>query len=197
MKNTTREIELRGPKGAGLVALVDVEDFDRVAAAGPWYPLEKPHGIYARRTGKAGAFNFMHNVVMGLVGIDHINHNTLDNRKCNLRPATAAQNGANQKKSRSYKGRQTSSQFKGVVLWINSCGTVRWRARIVVGGKTLSLGCFDSEIEAAQAYNEAAELYFGQFAYTNAISASHSDLRSPPGETPSTSHPCVATPGVA
>jgi hypothetical protein len=45
----------------------------------------------------------------------------------------------------------------------------KWRARITDNGKRISLGCFDSETEAAAAYNEAAKRIFGEFAFLNVI----------------------------
>jgi hypothetical protein len=43
----------------------------------------------------------------------------------------------------------------------------RWRARIRVNGKRISLGLFKDEIEAAKAYDRAARKYHGEFASLN------------------------------
>lgn len=91
--------------------------------------------------------------------IDHINGNKLDNRKCNLRVVTTHQNNMNRS-----KGVKGSSQYKGV-SYIAS--RKRWMAGIQVNNKSINLGFYKSEVNAAQAYNFAAEKYFGEFAKYN------------------------------
>lgn len=59
-----------------------------------------------------------------------------------------------------------SSKFKGV-SYITS--RKRWRAAIKAKGKSITLGMFRSEVEAAKAYNVAAIKYFGKNAYQNLI----------------------------
>jgi len=92
--------------------------------------------------------------------IDHINHNGLDNRKANLRPATRTQNIWHRKKFK----RPSRSQYKGID-WSKT--QKKWRARIRVNGKRIYLGSFDNELEAAKAYDEAAKRYHGEFASLN------------------------------
>lgn len=104
----------------------------------------------------------MHRVLMqppkGMI-VDHINSNGLDNRRCNLRLCTNRQNVQNQRILR-----EGSSKYKGV-YWDKE--NSKWRASIVVNSKRLALGRFKNEIEAAIIYDEAAEKYFGEFAYIN------------------------------
>ncbi len=107
----------------------------------------------------------LHRLILGLEDskkfVDHINHNGLDNRKENLRLVTITQNNRNSraliKKPSLYKG----------VTFREKDG--KWRARIMVNKKSIHLGYFTSEIEAAIAYNNAALLYFREYAYTNLL----------------------------
>ena len=92
--------------------------------------------------------------------VDHINHNGLDNRKANLRPATWAQNIRNRKKYFD----KSRSRYKGLV-WDRYSN--KWRARICLNRTQIQLGSFDDEIEAAKAYDRAAKKYHGEFASLN------------------------------
>lgn len=89
--------------------------------------------------------------------VDHINGDTLDNRRCNLRLCTHAENMRNKRPCR-----KKSSAYKGV-YWFRD----KWRAYITVAGKAHFLGGFDSELDAALAYDRAAVELHGQFAATN------------------------------
>lgn len=93
--------------------------------------------------------------------IDHINHNTLDNRRVNLRIATNSQNQANRLKQNG-----KSSKYKGVSLR-KRCPEKPFEAGIKVNGKTSYLGNFANEEQAARAYDNAARIHFGEFAFTN------------------------------
>ena len=92
---------------------------------------------------------------------DHINHDTLDNRKCNLRICTVAQNSFNRKLSV-----RNTSGYKGV-SWNKELK--KWYASIKFQYKSYSLGLFSNKIDATIAYNMAAKKYFGEFAYINPL----------------------------
>jgi hypothetical protein len=106
---------------------------------------------------------YMHQIILevpeGMI-IDHINHDGMDDRSVNLRPATRAQNSRNRKKF----PRKCSSKYKGVYLHKSS---LKWQARIMFEKKRRYLGYFNNEIDAAKAYDEAAKKYHGEFACLN------------------------------
>lgn len=109
---------------------------------------------------------YLHRFVLDLKkndhkNVDHINLNTLDNRKKNLRVCTAAQNARNQNGWRKRK-----HKYKGVVFFHGS-----FYARIVVDRKTHTFGPFKSELEAARAYDAAALRLHGSFARINGVSS--------------------------
>lgn len=94
---------------------------------------------------------------------DHKNGNGLDNRDSNLRHASQSQNLQNQRKNRRV-------HYKGVHRR-HDCVERPYRARIHAGGKDIYLGQFETEIEAAAAYNAAAVQHFGEFARLNDLTA--------------------------
>lgn len=77
--------------------------------------------------------------------IDHINGDSLDNRKCNLRFVTHRQNMQN-------RHDQRESKFPGVSL---NKQMNKWIAHISIDKKRKHLGLFDSELEAFKAYKNA------------------------------------------
>lgn len=93
--------------------------------------------------------------------VDHINHNGLDNRNANLRPATSAENNRNRRKSTK---RKYHSRFKGV-SWNKD--QKKWSARILFNYDNKFIGYFENETEAAKAYDEAAKFYHKDFAVLN------------------------------
>jgi hypothetical protein len=97
-----------------------------------------------------------YNVRLGGLRVDHKNGNPLDNRLENLRPATLAQNQWNKsKRSGSYKG----------VNWMPR--QRRWQASIRVNGVYMYLGLYQSEADAAKAYDLAALKWHKEFARLN------------------------------
>ncbi len=156
------------PLSKGYVAVVDEEDYERLAEL-PWYAHETRWGTYAFRSlpvseGAAKRNVSMHREVIGLPAaceggplVDHINGDTLDNRRENLRACDTTQNAANMKP---HRGRR----FKGVA-WHKA--SKRWRAYLRTGYRQVSLGYFDTQDEAARAYDRAAFREWGEFARLN------------------------------
>lgn len=150
---------------AGVYAVVDAIDCGLVS--GHAWSLD-PKGRYAvaytdlrdvsRRV-------WMHRLIMNPQPhevVDHIDGDGLNNQRSNLRVCSKAENGRNRRKQRTRAA--TASRFKGVSWDITN---MKWRARIVLGGKQRSLGSFHCEQQAAMAYDAAALEHFGRFACTN------------------------------
>lgn len=155
------------PLTKGKVALVDDEDYEQLIRH-KWHAIQPhPNGTFyaARRDGERGwRYTYMHNALVGEVGVDHRNNNGLDNQRANIRKATAQQNGMNQRlQSRKARG------FKGVIRASKASRMDhKWMAYITRDGRRQYLGYFDSPKAAAQAYDGKAVELFGEFAKTNA-----------------------------
>lgn len=136
--------------------------------------------MYHAVTGRRGRRRIYKTIMRRVLGrtirrgeyIDHIDGNPLNNRRDNLRIATARQNAAN-----SAKRQGSKSQYRGV--WPYGAGG-KWRAagsRPVPGKKRkyerVSLGVYRYEWEAALAYNTYALLEYGEFARLNVLSDEH------------------------
>lgn len=143
---------------------VDDEDYDGLAK----YNWRKTNN-YAARHGGTGVTIYMHRQIMDTpygLQTDHINHDKFDNRKSNLRVVTVTQNRWNMKRPRNTIKRKVISPYKGVSIHIDQSRKLRWRARIMVNKKEISLGYFSTPEEAHIAYCAAAERYFKEFAFT-------------------------------
>jgi len=98
--------------------------------------------------------------------VDHINHNGLDNRQANLRPATKSQNTIN----KPYKKKKGAhSKYRGVT-WQKSIN--KWQAQIRIKGIQTKIGYYNDETTAAKAYDTKAIKYHGEFAVLNFDSCS-------------------------
>ncbi len=141
---------------------IDNEEYDALSKY-KWYVAKRGYGFYAQRIIKGRAVQ-IHRVVMKAKKgeeIDHINGDTLDNRKKNLRIVNRSQNEWNRDKQKN-----NTSGFKGV-SWNKRAN--KWFASIYKNSQQIYLGLFEDKEEAAKAYNQAATKYHGKFALLNKI----------------------------
>lgn len=149
------------PATQGQYGIVDAKNYARLSKI-TWHACLDEYGAWRLTTAsfgsKVGRSLAMHDFIIvvpkGMVG-DHKNRNPLDNRESNLRPATYRENTANH----APRKRKSGAKYTGTV--INSCGTCR--AMIA----KIYLGTFNTEEEAARAYDKAAKIRYGKFAVLN------------------------------
>lgn len=139
-------------------------DEDMCASLSRWKWHVGATGLVCRigwELGKRKRF-FIHSTILppppGLF-VDHINRNSLDNRRINLRFATRQQNNWNRKKPKN-----GTSRFKGVSWYKNR---KLWVAKIKEDGNQKTLGYFKDERHAAMAYDREAVRIQGNFAVIN------------------------------
>jgi len=158
------------PLTKGYKAIIDIDDYERVSKF-KWHVTgNEKIGFYARRSilenGKQRHIflhGFITNQPKGMV-VDHINHNTLDNRKCNLRICSFRENCQN----RILIQRNNTSGFKGVCKIIRN-GDIYWMVKIRVNNKQVTLGLLRDKIEAAKLYNKKALEIYSDRAILNVI----------------------------
>ena len=150
------------PLTQGYDAIIDAADVPLVEGFN-WTANVGPRLVYAVRwvrlaDGKWRAIG-LHRTILDAPDerqVDHVNSNGLDNRRSNLRLATASQNQHNQRRRC-----DNTSGFKGV-YWHKE--RAKWRARIKLIGHHKHLGYFDTPEAAHAAYVEAANRFHGEFA---------------------------------
>jgi len=158
------------PLTRGLFALIDESDFDDIARFN-WHAIKDKGKFYAVRCevlNNKKTTEKMHRRILGLSRdecktklVDHANHNTLDNRRSNIRVCNTRQNSCNNKK---YDPEKSTSYFKGVSFCKRKNA---WYAQSSIFGKSTHIGIFDSEIEAAISYDAFVLKTQGEFAHLN------------------------------
>lgn len=153
----------------GFSSLVDDADLLLLAGHG-WCAHKTKNKVYAKANIKIdGVWRrvFMHRfITQAKIGefVDHRDGDGLNNTRQNLRLATQSRNLHNTGGHRTKK----TSQFKGV-SWSKSAK--KWHAQIMVDRKYSNLGYFDSELDAAKAYDEASQCLVGEFSKPNFMEA--------------------------
>lgn len=169
------------PKGNA--TLVDLEIFERYGHL-PWQAMgatvyySERYTVVVNPTARTQnrkhrvryRIRSLHRLVMSVPYdrmVDHMNRDRSDNRRRNLRVATGSQNAMN-----TTPMRNKSSRYKGVH---QLRGQTKWVAKVMFEGNRYHLGTFESEIEAAMAYNAFVKAYCPDFGYLNPIHGATAD----------------------
>lgn len=142
----------------GFYAKVSDMDFERVSRHKWCAARKRDQVVIAVRKNNITMHGYILNVKAGIF-INHINQDTLDNTRGNLRIVTQSQVGMGRRVKHN-----SSSKYKGVSF--SNCRDL-WYATITKDGQHFFLGRFEKEIDAALAYNNAAIELFGEFARLN------------------------------
>ena len=148
------------PLTQGKVTIIDDEDFERINQF-KWYAHKINNAFYARRNKDKKNSIILHRVIMNVTDpnqtVDHINGDTLDNRKLNLRVCDKAHNNLN----RNRINKNNKSGYRGVHF---NKRLSKWVAQINISkSKHKHLGVFNTAEEAARAYDKKAKELFGEF----------------------------------
>ena len=144
---------------------IDLEDID-IIKEHRWSLDSKG---YVRTRGKMSIS--IHKLIMGGCDedtIDHINHDRLDNRRCNLRACSFSENDIN----KSIQINNTS----GIAGVYKNEKSGLWCAQIKINNQTIPLGSSSSFEKAIQIRKEAEEKYFGEYSLFNSCEDVLKDL---------------------
>lgn len=154
----------------GLTILVDSVDVRRVLRQN-WSVQRSPHfSIRTTIKGLKGKLRkitlqrYLMGVNCGGIVVQRDRQSPLDFRRRNLLVCSMSE----RQSSLGKRSSRSSSKYKGVSL--NKKGGT-WRASIRPHGRSIFIGDFQTEKEAARAYNEAAAKYFGPTAFLNEVGA--------------------------
>ena len=156
---------------SGYECILDEEDYEKFSKFN-WFASNKDGRIYAYRSKRYGPRKenkrltiYLHREIINApkgAMVDHVNRNTLDNRRENLRLCNSTENAHNTSKFK----RKCSSKYKGV-CWDKS--KKKWQVMISINKKHTFIGRFETEKEAAIEYNKQAKIHYGEFAALNII----------------------------
>ena len=142
-----------------LWAKIDIEDLERVKKH-KWFYHRDGDGRGNIQTKIDGKTKSLHGFILKFDRlIDHEDCDNLNNRKLNLRKCSPTENSTNRKRRR-----DANCSYKGINFEIR---TSKYRVRIGINGERINIGRYDSEEEAAKAYDIAARGLHGKFGRYN------------------------------
>lgn len=166
MSSDVIEIPLRARKYTGLKTVIDAKNWDEVKDL-DWSPVKDRNTFYAHALVN-GRWVLMHRLITGYRWpmTDHKDGNGLNNLESNLREANPSLNAANAGKPRraDQATSTTWTRFKGV-----KAHQGKFAAQIGYRRQRIFIGAYATDVEAAMAYNDAAEVLFGEYARLNEI----------------------------
>lgn len=145
-----------GYTSAGEVFCFDLEDYEKIKNL-CWFNDGKGYLRARRKLNNEKVY--MHRIVTNCpddMVIDHINHNTFDNRKSNLRIVTISQNAMNKRIASN-----NTSGVKGVIILDNG----KAKSIITKERNVIHLGVYDNFDDAVYARKQAEKTYFGEYNY--------------------------------
>jgi len=166
------KIQLGGHRGKSPIrgyAIIDKSDYSKVSSY-KWHASSSggKHGKYYPMTNALinGKYTMlrMHHLIFGKYkgfDIDHINGNSFDNRRSNLRKCLHSQNTVNRGLQRNNK-----SGYKGVYF---NKARGKWQVTIKHSGKSHYGGIFSQIKDAAECFNSLAKKQWGDFAILNKV----------------------------
>lgn len=156
IKDTYAEIVIYNNEGYEKCrALIDIEDIEKVKEY-KWGCSNKSYISSFSKKKKNSLHRFIMNCNDNNLVVDHINHNPLDNRKCNLRICTPIENGMNLS--------IPITNTTGIIGLFYNKGLDKWQANITVNSHVIVLGTFDNRDDAIKERLKAEVVYFKEFA---------------------------------
>lgn len=137
-----------------IVTLLDDEDYDKIVSMGKWCVSKDRYGYYFQKRINKKIVT-MHRFIMGFPKgkyVDHIDGNTLNNQKSNLRICSNADNIRNGKIRTNNTSGYTGVRYRK--------DRNKWSAYIRVHYKTIWLGCYLNKEDAIKARKQAEIKYF-------------------------------------
>ena len=166
--NNIAKIELHRTKAENLWTTIDLEDLEKVINFPYTWFAKYNHtndqyyvvaSVYHEELQQSRPI-FLHQFLTNANGkdVDHINNDTLDNRKSNMRIVEESNNSRNRKG----KNKNNKSGYRNV-----SCINGKWVVQLQVNGKNTKLGSFDDVHEAGKFAEEMRQKYYKEFCGKN------------------------------